>query len=260
MIHTQLTFTEDSRSIEKLSSLREYWQILDSFPEDKMKVTPILMVSKQLEAQPKKLMKYLTTEEKASYDKKKSNKRKLEYLAGVISAKQLIRDITKDPKSIKNTEIKKTSKGQPYIYDSKKKEKSELNLSITHSGDYAIAVVGDSPIGVDIERIEERKESFYKEAFTEKERNQISSNSELGTVYWTIKEAVTKALGEGLNLSLHDIEISTDEKESSYKVDFSSKAAEAVPYTSDSFEIRSKKFKNYTLSYCEIKSEEHKKK
>ncbi len=258
MIHTQFSFTEDSESIEKLKTLKEYWQISNSFPDNLMKITPIQMVATQYETQPKTMMKYLSPEEKASFDKKKSEKRKIEYLAGVLSAKQLIRDISEDPKTIKSTEIRKTAKGQPYIYDSKKKEKSKLNLSITHSSEFAIAVVGKSPIGVDIEKIEDRSESFYKEAFTEKERNQISSNSELGTVYWTIKEAITKALGEGLNLSLHDIEITADEKKSSYTVDFSSKAAETVPYSPESFEITSKKFQNYTLSYCEIKSEDKK--
>ncbi|MHA1447485.1 MAG: 4'-phosphopantetheinyl transferase family protein, partial [Candidatus Heimdallarchaeaceae archaeon] len=114
------------------------------------------------------------------------------------------------------------------------------------------------PIGIDIEKIEERSESFYKEAFTEKERNQISSNAELGTVYWTIKEAITKAIGEGLNISLHDIEISSNEKKSSYKVDFSAKVAESLPYESSSFEITNKKFQNYALSYCEIKTEDGK--
>jgi phosphopantetheine--protein transferase-like protein len=258
MIHTQFAFTEDSESKEKLKTLKDYWQISNSFSENMIKITPIQMVSKQYETQPKAMMKYLSTEEKASFNRKKSEKRKIEYLAGVITAKQLIKNISKDPKSIKTTEIRKTTKGQPYIYDSKKKEKSNLNLSITHSGDFAIAAIGECPIGIDIEKIEDRSESFYKEAFTEKERDKISSDSELGTVYWTIKEAITKALGEGLNLSLHDIEISEDEKKSSYKVDFSSKAAESVPYDSDSFEITSKKFHNYTLSYCEIKPEDKK--
>ena len=187
MIHTQFAFTEDSESIEKLRTLREYWQISTSFPEYKMKITPIMMVSKNYETHPKEMMKYLSSEEKISFDKKKSKKRKIEYLAGVISAKQLIKEISDDPKAIKTTEIRKTAKGKPYIYDTKKKEKSNLNLSITHSGDFAIAAIGESQIGIDLEKIEDRSESFYKEAFTEKERSQISSNSELGTVYWTIK-------------------------------------------------------------------------
>ena len=258
MIHIQFSFTENLERIKQLQILKEYWQISTSFSDNMMKIIPTAAVSNYLDTKPKVLMRYLSSEEKSSFERKKNEKRKIEYLSGVIAAKKLIKDVYKDAKAIQTTEIRKTTKGQPYIYDRKKKEKSKLNLSITHSGDFAIAAIGDSPIGIDIEKIEERSESFYKEAFTEKERNQISSNAELGTVYWTIKEAITKAIGEGLNLSLHDIEISSDEKKSSYKIDFSSKIAESLPYDPNSFEITNKKFQNYALSYCEIKTDDGK--
>lgn len=258
MIHIQFSFTENPERIKQLETLKEYWQISTSFSDNMMKIIPIAAVSSYLEAKPKVVMKYLSSEERSSFERKKNKRRKIEYLSGVIAAKKLIKDVIKDDKVIQTTEIRKTTKGQPYIYDKKKKEKSKLNLSITHSGDFAIAAIREGPIGIDIEKIEERSESFYKEAFTEKERNQISSNAELGTVYWTIKEAITKAIGEGLNLSLHDIEISSDEKKSSYKVDFSTKVAESLPYESSSFEITNKKFQNYALSYCEIKTEDGK--
>ena len=196
MIHIQLSFSENPERIKQLETLKEYWQISNSFSDNMMKIIPTAAVSNYLAAKPKVVMRYLSSEERSSFERKKNEKRKIEYLSGVIAAKKLIKDISKDPKAIQTTEIRKTAKGQPYIYDKKKKEKSKLNLSITHSGDFAIAAIGKGPIGIDIEKIEERSESFYKEAFTEKERNQISSNAELGTVYWTIKEAITKAIGE----------------------------------------------------------------
>ena len=258
MIHIQFSFNEDSERIKQLETLKEYWQISNSFSDNMMKIIPTAAVSSYLDTKPKVVMRYLTSEERSSFERKKNERRKIEYLSGVIAAKKLIKDVLKDPKAIQTTEIRKTTKGQPYIYDKKKKEKSKMNLSITHSGDFAIAAIGDRPIGIDIEKIEERSESFYKEAFTEKERNQISSNADLGTVYWTIKEAIAKAIGKGLNLSLHDIEISSDEKKSSYKIDFSARVAESLPYKSSSFKITNKKFQNYALSYCEIRTEDGK--
>jgi len=255
MIHTQLNFSEGSEIKAKLQQAFRYWEITNSLNHENFRVIPVQIVAAHLESNPKAILSLLTSKEKERFEKLKSEKRRIEYLAGVIASKDLYSFLVDAKIKNKEIEIRKEKKGQPYFYDLKKDKASNLHLSITHSGEFALAAVGQSPIGIDIEKIEERSESFYKEAFTEKERNEISLNAEKGTIYWTIKEAITKALGEGLHLNLHDIEISENEEKSSYKIGFSSKVADTIPYDVDSFEITNKSFQNYTITYCEIKQE-----
>ncbi|MCG3221005.1 MAG: 4-phosphopantetheinyl transferase family protein, partial [Candidatus Heimdallarchaeota archaeon] len=104
------------------------------------------------------------------------------------------------------------------------------------------------------EKIEKRNEGFFKEAFTEEERKIISNDDNLGTIFWTIKEAVSKALGEGLHLSLHDIEIFKEKKSENYRINFSNNIKESIPYDSSSFKLENQTSTNYSLSYCEIEN------
>ncbi|MCE7741284.1 MAG: acyltransferase domain-containing protein [Candidatus Heimdallarchaeota archaeon] len=258
MIHTQLNFKEESEIKDKLQETFRYWEITNSLNHDNFRIIPVRIVASLLSTNPKTVLSSLTSKEKERFDTFKNEKRRIEYLSGVIASKELYSLLVNKENKPKEIEIRKEKKGRPYFYDLKKDEPSNLHLSITHSGEFAIAAVGQSPIGIDIEKIEERSESFYKEAFTEKERNEISSDAEKGTIYWTIKEAITKALGEGLHLNLHDIEISENQEKSSYTIGFSSKVADTVPYDADSFEITNKSFQNYTITYCEIRQEDKK--
>lgn len=258
MIHTQFSFNETSKLQEKLESTLQYWNISNSLSSENFRIIPVSVVSTFSQGDKSIISAYLTENEKTKYDEIKNPKRKTEYLSGIIASKELYSKLQNKSFKLKNIEIRKEKKGQPYFFDLKSKKRSDLHLSITHSGDFAIAAIDKTPIGVDLEQIEERSESFYKEAFTEKERNEISLNAEKGTIYWTIKEAITKALGEGLHLNLHDIEISENQEKSSYTIGFSSKIAETVPYSPEEFEITNKSFQNYTISYCQIKKEETK--
>ncbi|MBY9000496.1 MAG: SDR family NAD(P)-dependent oxidoreductase, partial [Candidatus Heimdallarchaeota archaeon] len=205
LIHTQFPTDVSEEVIKKIGIIKEYWEMNSLLKETQAKIIPINNVIEKFTQTPEEIVGYMQNQEKAAFQKIKNNKRKMEYLSGLIAAKELYSKIEKNPEIFSKTEIRKTAKGQPFIYNLKEKKKSELFISISHSENYALAAVGHEPLGIDIEKIEERNDSFYKEAFTERERSTISNDTELGTIYWTIKEAVSKALGEGLNLSLHDI-------------------------------------------------------
>ncbi len=254
LIHTQLAYQKESPNSEKEDQLREYWEISSNLIEKKMKVVPIKTVSNYLSNEPEVVLKYLSPTEKTSFDKIKNKKRKIEYLSGVIATKDLYSEIKENPDVLLEIEVRKMSKGQPYIFDKKEGKRSDLHLSISHAGDFAISTLSEKLVGIDIERIEHRNEGFYKEAFTEKEREIISNDENLGTVYWTIKEAITKALGEGLHLSLHDVEIFKEKKSENYRVNFSKTIKETIPYESSSFKLENKTSTNYSISYCEIEN------
>ncbi|MHA1304182.1 MAG: 4'-phosphopantetheinyl transferase family protein, partial [Candidatus Heimdallarchaeaceae archaeon] len=179
-----------------------------------------------------------------------NERRKTEYLAGVIAAKELYTAV--EPLAdFRDVEIKKRAKGQPYFYNRLTKQESDWKLSISHSNDFAIAAISKEPIGVDIEKIEERKPSFYREVFTEREQQEISQDKLMSTKYWTAKEAVTKALGEGLHVNLHDIEISQSGN-GKLAVRLSSKLQD---FEGKSFNIRNSVSTNYSISHCTIKKE-----
>ncbi len=253
LIHTQFPADISEKVLQKIATIKEYWELSSLNKGTKMKIVPIKNVIEKFSKSPEELIRHMKSQEKAAFQKIKNNKRKMEYLAGLIAAKELYSQIEKNPEIFDKIEIRKTAKGQPYIYILKDKKKSGLFLSISHSENYAIAVIGSIPLGVDIEKIEERNESFYKEAFTERERSTISNEKGLGTVYWTIKEAVSKALGEGLNISLHDIEITDNQKNNCYEVKLSDRVDTTFSKDSGLFKIDNQRSRNYSISLCEIR-------
>jgi len=84
------------------------------------------------------------------------------------------------------------------------------DVSISHSGDVAVAALARGVrVGVDIERVEPRSQGFYDMAFSEAERQDVIRFGawDALTKAWTMKEALSKALGIGLGLTLHDIAV-----------------------------------------------------
>ncbi|MER5931179.1 4'-phosphopantetheinyl transferase superfamily protein [Streptomyces sp. NPDC002054] len=91
-------------------------------------------------------------------------------------------------------------------------------LSITHSGDIvAVAIALGSPLGVDVERFEHwggpGLPPEYDLVLTPAERAAVErlperERARAGLTYWTRKEAVLKATGEGLNTPMTDFTLS----------------------------------------------------
>lgn len=81
-------------------------------------------------------------------------------------------------------------------------------LSISHSDGWAAAAVhrGSGPLGCDLERIEARSSAFLEDYLTPGEWAFVAGGPESdrplrATLVWSAKEAVMKALGEGLRLA-----------------------------------------------------------
>ncbi|MCK4844962.1 MAG: SDR family NAD(P)-dependent oxidoreductase, partial [Candidatus Heimdallarchaeota archaeon] len=254
MIHTRIPLDFEESIKNKIEETFEYYQINSQFSDKKVRIVPISTITAIYEKEPNVVESWLVAYEKTRYSRITNQKRKIEYIAGVLAAKELFSTVS-EFEDYKEIEIKKQPKGQPFFYSRKDKKKSDWNLSISHSGKYAIAAISKDPIGIDIEKIEERKPSFYEEAFTENERKSISEDKILGTQYWTVKEAVSKALGEGLNMKLHDIKLSKGGKEKEFSVDFVSKVKDSLEHKINSFIIENKLGGEYSISICEIKQD-----
>jgi phosphopantetheinyl transferase len=103
---------------------------------------------------------------------------------------------------ISEAEISYRPTGQPYLVNH-----PGLFCSIAHSMGWGIAGVYHTPIGVDIEKVQERDARFFSHITSDSERSYIESAlkhipiAEQVVRTWTIKEAVLKAVGVGLHLS-----------------------------------------------------------
>jgi phosphopantetheinyl transferase len=72
-----------------------------------------------------------------------------------------------------------------------------LEVSVAHKDDLAVAIAGNEPVGIDIEKIEARPASFVAVAFTAGELA-LGSGDEFFTRLWAAKEAVGKLRGTGV--------------------------------------------------------------
>jgi len=87
-------------------------------------------------------------------------------------------------------------------------------VALSHSHGWAAAAVqrGSGPLGCDLERIEARSPAFLDEYLASNEREFVEKGPESErplrvTLMWSAKEAVMKALGEGLRLAPASVEV-----------------------------------------------------
>jgi 4'-phosphopantetheinyl transferase len=103
----------------------------------------------------------------------------------------------------------------------------DLFFNISHSGDWVICGISESPIGVDIEHIKNNKcyLNVIERFFSAEEKNYILNNEkEINTVakfyrLWTLKESYVKADGRGFALPLKSFSIIPDVKKISVVTD-----------------------------------------
>jgi phosphopantetheinyl transferase len=79
--------------------------------------------------------------------------------------------------------------------------KRSLHISISHKDDVAVAIASDErAVGIDVERIAPRDDSFAELCFTSEELRLVRDEprDEGWTRLWSAKEAAAKAAGTGL--------------------------------------------------------------
>lgn len=91
--------------------------------------------------------------------------------------------------------------GKPYF-----KEIDGAYFSLSHSGEYAVCAVSGKPVGVDIQALRRLNEGIVKRCFTESERGRLTDDASF-TALWARKEAVSKAVGLGIQIGFSDIDV-----------------------------------------------------
>jgi 4'-phosphopantetheinyl transferase len=87
---------------------------------------------------------------------------------------------------------------------------TDLELSVSHSGDaVVVAVTAGAPCGVDVERLDRRRDSDALGRYVLAESERAAARTDGGLLRaWTRKEAVTKATGDGLRTPFTQVIVS----------------------------------------------------
>ena len=105
------------------------------------------------------------------------------------------------------------------VYESKisNNDKESFYTNLSHSGDYVVLAVGDSPVGIDVEHKNDKDFKVTKRMFTETEQSYILNGADIESSQqrfrdiWTINEAFLKCLGIGISVPLNTFEPQFDE-------------------------------------------------
>ncbi|MBA2665313.1 MAG: SDR family NAD(P)-dependent oxidoreductase [Bradymonadaceae bacterium] len=174
----------------------------------------------------------VVNEERVAYDRLQNARRRGEWLAARVAAKEVVRRYLRDfcarNVPLACITIAKTEQGAPFVrldgeFAALGAQLVLPHMSITHSAGIAIAALSfpgrGGRIGVDLEKIERRDASFINEYFSAAELalvlgiqdGRAADQNVLVTALWTLKEATTKALGLGMHLRPDEIDVAAIE-------------------------------------------------
>jgi phosphopantetheinyl transferase (holo-ACP synthase)/acyl carrier protein len=150
--------------------------------------------------------RYLTEAERVVYDGL-SPRRRRQWLAGRVAAKDAVLDWVRRERGVgavfpQELRIENDDIGAPRIRANVTGTVPEtLHLSISHKDALAAAIVGEQPVGIDIERIEAHEEGVLSLMFSEAERALLLTDEDAAAGAargWVAKEVAAKAAGTGL--------------------------------------------------------------
>lgn len=141
-------------------------------------------------------------------------KRRKDWLSGRLAAKRLVCALLAEQgRSDRLCEVTILNRrdGSPYAALPGDPEAGAPFLSISHGpgGAVAAAAPADGRVGVDVERVAERPESFLT-IFAHPSERPALDTPQAQTRLWTLKEAVLKLLTLGLSVDLWDVRFLSD--------------------------------------------------
>lgn len=125
-------------------------------------------------------------------------------LIGAVLAKHMIFKVFHIP--ISEHHIQYGPYGKPFL-----QSYPNVHFNISHSGQYVVCAVYDSPIGIDIQTITPYRADIAKRVCTSSEVVQINNCDDPHTEFtkiWTQKEAYLKMLGYGLSGKIFAVQVS----------------------------------------------------
>lgn len=137
-------------------------------------------------------------------------KRHIDFLRGRWIGKKLLGSVVPGA-GLRDLRILPDDRGVPCPFGSE--GPLPWSLSLSHTEGFAAAAIAPRPalVGIDVERPIPDPALVAQDYFTARERSFLGSDgdraSRIAAVVWSAKEAASKALGEGLRLSLLAMEV-----------------------------------------------------
>ncbi len=148
-----------------------------------------------------KYSSYVSAERKKKINSYQNENSKINSLLSEL----LLRYILKKDYAFADVDIKTTNLGKPYLNNN-----SNIHFSISHSANAVAIAIDQSPVGIDIEKIEGPNTDITN-FFATAEQNYINSSSDKTSAFyeiWTQKEAYVKMKGTGfINTSPSDFDV-----------------------------------------------------
>lgn len=140
--------------------------------------------------------------------------KKAEWLLGRLAAKSAVKDLLKnDNIGMKDISIKSTRKTPPRCRI--RSGKGKIFLSISHSGNAAVAAASKFPIGIDMEFARHFSKNLRALVFNKSDSLNAKKDAEAYyTSMWCAKEAAAKALGLGTGIDFRRIKLKNGKKNS----------------------------------------------
>ncbi|WP_136668997.1 4'-phosphopantetheinyl transferase superfamily protein [Flavobacterium sp. H122] len=111
--------------------------------------------------------------------------------------------------NITNSKIIYNPKGKPFLHN------QDVFFNISHTSDLVVCSIANFPVGIDVEKLDSKFEyNDFKYQMTKNEYEIIKNSTntvESFYSYWTEKEAVIKAHGNGLQIPLNSFELKNQE-------------------------------------------------
>lgn len=185
------------------------------------------------------IQKSLTPDEIAEAKSKATPKRQKEWLSGRIALKQSVQRLLamEGMGDTPATDIRifQDELGKPFAELAGQAGKKIGSVSLTHSNGVAMAAAAAVEhfvgFGIDVEKVEQRSDSWVTDYFDESEialaGNGLEKWTRLNGI-WSLKEASLKALGVGLRFDLKDIVVSELDECGRARLEFRNEAGRAV--------------------------------
>lgn len=126
-----------------------------------------------------------------------------------LLVEKILNDLLLENNLISETpvELEYDKYGKPSV-----KNHGNINISLSHAGDYVACMVADAPCGIDIEKIDRNYKKILTRVFTQEELEAGDSDMFYATL-WTLKEAVVKAMGTGITQDFREFTVLGNEIE-----------------------------------------------
>ena len=143
---------------------------------------------------------WLCAERRSRLARFKNEKARLLSLAAELVLIEAVRSVYPDAKlPLRYT---RNEHGKPFLTDY-----PELNFNLSHSGNYAVCVISERSIGVDIQTTDREHEGIAERFFTSDECEYIGESPDNFFEVWSMKESYLKARGTGMDVPLDSFSV-----------------------------------------------------